>query len=323
MSVFKKILVPTDFSENAASVFEYVRWLAKNNNAKVDLIHVIPRKTYLEVSEEVMGNPRKIPTKHNELREKLQRRLEEKLKQNIPEAHRGKILITDRVKVARGIVDYAEEKAYDLVVIGSRGKGKSIFKRGSVTLRLIRLSQTPVLSFNKKHPAELNNILMPTDGSKLSFEALSTVLSFAEKTEASIELLSVLEYDFDKIIMLGGNPELTEYAVIGQKKEILENLENRIEKSEDYSFVNPPTIEGAEIQTKSGKAIPLKITLIQNISAHHQIVEYADQYAELVIMTTHGKSGISKILLGSVAEKIVRHLEVPLLVIKPELMKRK
>ncbi len=321
MSTIKKILVPTDFSENAASVFEYVRWLAKNNKAKVDLIHVIPRMTYLEVSEEVMGNPLKIPIKHNELREKLYRRLEEKLKQNIPEANRGKILITDRVKVARGIIDHAKEKEYDLIVIGSRGKGKTIFKRGSVTLRLIRLSQTPVLSFNKKSAASLQNILVPTDGSKTSFEALTTALEFAEKSEAEIELFSVLEYDFDKIIMLGGNPELTEYAIMGQKREILENLKSCIENSADFSFVDSPTIDGAEIQTQSGKTISLKITLEQHISAHNTIVEYANENAELVIMTTHGKSGIPKILLGSVAEKIVRHLEIPLLTIKPEFAK--
>src|SRR5699024_1077430 len=214
MPTFKNILVPTDFSENASSVFEYVRWLAKNNKAKIDLIHVIPMMTYLEVSEEVMGNPRKIPIKHGELRNKLYSRLEEKLNQNIPEVNRGKIYITDRVKVARGIISHTKEKEYDLIVIGSRGKGKTIFNRGSVTLRLIRLSQTPVLSFNKKMAAELNNILVPTDGSKTSFEALSTALNFAEKSDAKVELFSVLEYDFDKVIMLGGDPELKKYAMI-------------------------------------------------------------------------------------------------------------
>lgn len=317
MPDLKNILVPTDFSENSLNVFDYTRWLAERNKSTVDLIHVIPKISYLEVSEEVMGNPFKIQSKYQELRDRLTDKMVEKLESKFEIENRGKVYLNDGVRVAPGIVEHAEENDYDLIVIGSRGKGSSIFRRGSVTMRLIRLSRTPVLSFNKKIEAGIEKIIVPTDGSKLSFEALSTALKFAALCEASVELYSVLEFDFDRITLMGGDPRLSEYAAMGQKKEIVENLQKEIEKSSEFEFEDEPNLNGANI-LKGNKKIRLDICMEFDISAHTSIVEYANENSQLVIMTTHGRTGLSKVLLGSVAEKVVRHLEVPILTIKPK-----
>lgn len=317
MSAIKNILLPTDFSESAHNVFDYTQWLAKKHHAKIDLVHVIPKISYLEISEEVMGNPFKIQSKYAELREKLTGKLVDQLHSKFEEENRGKVYVNDGIRVAQGVINHSEDKKYDLIVIGSRGKGKSIFRRGSVTMRLIRLSTTPVLSFNKKIDAGIQNVLVPTDGSKLSFEALDTALRFAALCGASLELYSVLEFDFDRITLMGGDPKLSEYAAMGQKKEILENLQNHIDQSEDFKFADEPNLKGATILMGDQK-IELKITMEFDISAHSSIVDYADENAQMVVMTTHGRTGLAKILLGSVAEKVIRHVKTPILTIKPK-----
>lgn len=317
MSAIQHILLPTDFSESAHNVFDYTQWLAEKHQAKIDLIHVIPKISYLEISEEVMGNPFKIQSKYAELREKLTVKLVNQLDSKFAEENKGKVYVNDGVRVAQGIVNHAEDKDYDLIVIGSRGKGQSIFRRGSVTMRLIRLSTTPVLSFNKKFDAGIQNVLVPTDGSELSFEALDTALRFAALCGASIELYSVLEFDFDRITLMGGDPKLSEYAAMGQQKEILDNLQKQIESSHDFEFLNPPNLKGATIMMGNQK-IKLNITMEFDISAHSSIVDYANQNAQMVVMTTHGRTGLAKILLGSVAEKVIRHVETPILTIKPK-----
>lgn len=323
MPSFKKILVPTDFSKNASSVYTYTRWLAEKNDSLVDLVHVIPKMSYLEISEEVMGNPFKVQEKYLELREKLSMRLEKELEEEFAEKNRGEVHINDRVRIGRGIVEHSEKHKYDLIVIGSRGKGNSMFKRGSVTLRLIRLANTPVLSFNKPiEDTNFKNILMPTDGSKVSFEALTTAVKLAAQLDCSIELYSVMEFDFDKIKFSGGDTDLYNYVVEGQKKEILENLNEVVNNSSELTFKSPANFDEIEIAL-NGKTIKLNVTLANHVSAHSSIVNYANDKSDLVVMSTHGRSGISKLLLGSVAEKVVRHLEVPILTIKPDFARKK
>lgn len=321
MASFKNILVPTDFSENASNVFGYVRWLSEQYDSRVDLIHVIPKMTYLEISEEVMGNPFKMQEKYEELRVKLKNKLETEMEKHISKKNRGKVFVSGEVKVSRGIKEHSQETPYDLIVIGSRGKNGSIFKRGGVTQRLIRLSSTPVLSFNKEIAANIKTILMPTDGSRASFEALSVALDFAKRSNARIELFSVIEFDFDKVKLVGGDTSLWEIASESQKKDILNNLKGYIDQTEGYSFKEEPTLDGCIIHCSSGKKIEIDIQIEHEVSVHHRIVKHADKYAELVVMTTHGRSGLAKLLIGSVAEKVVRHLDIPVLTIKPEFAK--
>jgi len=321
MPFFKRFLIPTDFSESSLAIYEYVSWLAEKNNAKVDLIHVIPQISYLNISEEVMGNPFKVQEKYDQWVEKLYEKLNAELNKNISQSCRGEVFVSDNVRVAQGIIDQSQKKDYDLIIIGSRGRANGIFKRGSLSLRLIRQSKIPVLSFNRKPEEGAHKILMPTDGSKNSFAALETALKMAEQLNSSVILYSVLEFDFAKISLMGGDPSLSEMAAQGQKNEILRNFKESIEELEEYEFEIKLGVDGAEVRPKTGRMISVEIIMEQNISSHNSIVEFANENADLVVMTTHGRSGLSKILLGSVAEKVVRHLEIPALTIKPDSVK--
>lgn len=322
MPDIKNILLPIDFSENSSKVFKYVRKLATEHQAKVDLIHVIPKMTYLDLVENVLGNPFKIQNKFEELKVELSKRMEAYLEENFEEAYRGEVIISNDARVSNGIMEQEKVKDYQLIVIGSRENHNSLTARGSVTERLVRMANTPVLSFQKEFDEKLEHILLPTDGSKVSYEALELALDFAERNGASLKIFSVLEFDFDRVKLLGGDPKFSEYAIQSQRQEIIENLSREIERSTEYSFVRMPTLRGATIIRKGKGAIKVEIIIVQNISAHQAIVKYADENAQLVVMTTHGRSGIAKLLIGSVAEKVVRYLNIPVLTITPEFAKK-
>lgn len=321
MALFNRILIPTDFSKNANMVYAYVYALAEKYDFKVDLIHVIPKISYLEISEAVFGNPFKVQQKYIELRESLNKRLRNEMEIHIPRNHRGDVYVKGGVKVTESIIEHCHEQEYDLIVIGSRGEGNAVFKKGRVTEKLIRLSAVPVMSFTGAFSHQLTKITVPTDGSSLSFEAFSYALQLADHYQASIELYSVMDFDADRVAFMGGDPHLKSYIVEGLKKSILDELEKCVGQ-QGYEFKNEPNLEETLVLDHKGREITITIHIEENPSAHRAIVEYANDHADLVVMTTHGRSGMAKVLIGSVAEKVVRHVEVPVITIKPSLSKK-
>src|SRR5699024_6489873 len=89
----KKILVPTDFSENASVVFDFVKETAQRYGSTVDLIHIIPRLSYLTVSRDALGNPFEDKDRYRELRASLEKRLLEDMENHIPEENRGRVFL--------------------------------------------------------------------------------------------------------------------------------------------------------------------------------------------------------------------------------------
>jgi nucleotide-binding universal stress UspA family protein len=68
----------------------------------------------------------------------------------------------------------------------------------------------------------------------------------------------------------------------------------------------------------SSATINVQTVIKKRISAHYAITEYAEEHAHIVVMATHGRSGLSHLLLGSTAEKVARHLKLPVLTVKPD-----
>src|SRR5699024_5559571 len=113
----------------------FVRETAERYEAQVDLIHIIPRLSYLSVSRDALGNPFEDKDKYSRLREQLSERLEKDFKSQIPEENQGQTYLYYEHKPSEGIINHAQKEKYDLIMIASRGRGESLFSRGSVTER--------------------------------------------------------------------------------------------------------------------------------------------------------------------------------------------
>ncbi len=323
MITISKVLVPTDFSRGSEFAYRYANDLTKKFGGRVDLLHVIPAFQYLTESIKQLGLPFDMD---KQVYPALQKDSISKLKESsiefLDESVRGttKTLI-DR-KVDEAIVERAVELDYDLILIGAQGASENKLIHGTITERVIRFSTVPVLSVPPSIPNHpLRKLLIPTDASEVSLACLPYAVSMLDSLGGELTLFHVLE--------MYGNE--TENEVLAKSKNELEAITDLlIEKANHYlktsTEVKPKVkIVGIfnqySIQIHDGDTIrsyPLAVKVVRGVSSHFEIVDYANDYADMIIMTTHGKSGFKHILMGSTAETVARHSAVPVLTYKPK-----
>lgn len=140
------------------------------------------------------------------------------------------------------------------------------------------------------------NILFPTDFSKFSLAASKHVVDIAKEYGAKIHVLYVLE----KIppILTIRSIDLTEETIA---KSLIEDANNSLKKAKEKLLESGET----DIVTEFRKGID-----------YQEIVKYAkENEIDLIIMTTHGRTGLLHTLIGNVAEKVIRYSESPVLII--------
>lgn len=320
MAAIKKILVPTDFSENSKAVFSFVNETAKNYGAKADLIYVLSEASHhFRSMRDPLGNVFEDKDEYTRVREEFVERLRAFQKEHIDEAYRGEVFIVNEDKPAVAIADFAERNDYDLIMIASRGRGDSIFKRGSVTEKLIRISSTPVASVNKGYDPKIKKILVTTDGSQASFAVLPLALKIAEFNKATIDLLNIYEYESFAARTIGGDQG--RYTIKEMQDFVLKNLTRFVENNTNrLQFVEVPLSSSEAIDLRlgnDGPAIQVSIKGEKAFSAQQAIIEYALDHAQLVMIATRGRGMISNFFIGSTTEKVARHLKMPVITLKP------
>jgi nucleotide-binding universal stress UspA family protein len=139
------------------------------------------------------------------------------------------------------------------------------------------------------------SILMPTDGSPCSFQALEHGLGLAKALSAKVHFLYVLENPAQAIWIA---PESVPYGL-----ELLEDLKKAGEEAigKALALAREKGVE-ATGEVKEGVPIPT-------------IVEAARGF-DLLVMGTHGRTGLDKLLLGSVTEGVLHRVSVPVLVVR-------
>lgn len=323
MKQFKKILVPTDFSDNAPLAYRHAQEIARRFGAKVDFIHVIPMLKYFQDSMDHLEAPLNIADEelYPKAQEEAKHRLQKVMDEYLAEENKGEPIVNINRKPSRAIADAAKNRGYDLIVMSSKGEHETNLLRGSTTGKVIRESEVPVFSLDTGLTAEgLKRILLPTDGSMVSFSALPMALAIADIYEAEITLYHVEE--------LYGSPlnyEGSETSETG-KKNIYEAL---IDHLEDYLVQE--NIENVQIargtvdfedqfvitENASSRRVNFYTVIQRGVSAHLGIEEYASENADVVVMATHGHSGLTHFFLGSTTEKVAQLLDKPVLTVKP------
>ena len=144
---------------------------------------------------------------------------------------------------------------------------------------------------------KIKKILVPTDFSSFSFSALEYVGSLASLHGATVYLLHVESEPF--VVPPFPNVDFnTETVLRDTEKKSEELLHNVIAKKMKH-------IKNVVPMIRKGDAADVIVDVAQEIEA------------DLIVMATHGRTGLSHILVGSVAEKVVRHSTVPVLTVKP------
>ena len=138
------------------------------------------------------------------------------------------------------------------------------------------------------------SILVPLDGSKLAENILTEVEELAVLLHARLNLIYVSKAH----VLPGVDPTDAQVRVVNKAKQYLENLkEQLLTKNIDIQIHTPYGNPAAKIL---------------EVSRRHDI--------DLIAMSTHGRSGIGRWLLGSIADKVVRHSDVPILLLRSHKM---
>lgn len=207
------------------------------------------------------------------------------------------------VAAGPAILRYAKANDIDLITMGTHGRrGMRRMLMGSVAEEVVRHADRPVVTVRGAKdeatdvPPSIDQILVPIDFSEHSREALRTARGMADLYDARLDVLHVIEERLHPAFYVGGVQSIDELdpELDTKGKQALE------------TFVDEtpgPDVE-VVLHVVRGRAARRIPTFVQ---AHG---------IDLLALSTHGQTGLERFLLGSVAEKVIRHVECPVLTVK-------
>jgi len=318
---FKKILVATDFSEGSKIAYTYANELAHKFGGKVDLLHVIPTIKYFGESLSLMGLPLDMNKEvYPKLMDQCRGYIEDDLNNFIDKGVRGTAEVRIDLRPYEVIVDQANQ-AYDLLIIGTHGADSGSMIGGHMSDRVIRFSQVPVLSTPKGLPEKgIHRIVVPIDFSDLSWQSLHLAASLTAAVKGTLTLLYVKELYGAEGEVPQHRPNEDETDLI--RKKLFERFHTFASADNKFTFeVKPEPGEDFDwiVASLNSEVINIKVHTVVNygVSAHYEISDFANEHADLVVMTTHGRTGLSQVLLGSTTERVARHCHKAVLTIRP------
>jgi nucleotide-binding universal stress UspA family protein len=312
--MFKKILVPLDGSVEAETVIPYVRDLARRFESEVDILSI------------GLGNKRR---RVNQLLEDyVHHTLEHLQGHNV--VCRAVLLYSDsgqdgvgyaemsdgpamkgRGKVLYGgpadtILDYSKKHHVNLIVMATHGhSGLKRWWLGSVFEKVVSESVSPVLGIHSKYVREIDgdrtstfrHILVPLDGSEIGEAALQDAEAVALKTGARIDLLHVIP-----------EPHIIEARMLGTEfTDFVKAMHDAGEK-----YLN-------KVSSRLGeRGIDVTMKILAGDPATKIVDQARHDKADLIAMSTHGRSGIARWVLGSVADKILHESKIPMWLVRPK-----
>ena len=282
----RKILCPIDFSAGSHHAFRVAARLASELSAKLELVHswhLPPLAT---------GGEYPLPP--------------EALQGLVDDAERG---LTDTLTEAKRLgVEHVSSQLVsgspwerivelagptDLIVMGTHGRtGISRFLLGSVAEKVVRHAPCSVLVARPHgEPLPFQHIVVPIDFSESSRHAVEQAGDIASRTGARVTLLHVLELP----AIYRGQPPATYVQDVDRR------ASDQLDEWADV--VEQKTRSRVERLVRTGAPAAQALALVAE-----------DHSIDLVVVGSHGRTGMKRIVLGSVAEKLVRHSGLPVLV---------
>lgn len=140
----------------------------------------------------------------------------------------------------------------------------------------------------------MNKIIVPIDFSEYSEFALETAAILAKRNNADLLVLHMLELDKGSLINSGND----------QNQQMVFFLKLAEQKFEEY--LDKDYLEGVNVTP-----------IVKHFKVFSEVADVAEENdADMIVMGSHGSSGLSEIFVGSNTEKVVRHSEIPVLVVK-------
>lgn len=306
--MYKRILVPLDGSELSEVVFPYAKELAGRLDLDVILLHVhspeesetVPlHRAYIEHKAEII------------------KRQSKEVQQKIGIGPRGKaVQVRGELAVgypAEEILRYADENDIDLILMATRGRsGIRRWVMGSVADKVLQASSVPVWLVRAGLPEEIvydkwprRTILAPLDGSKLAEAVLPHVEALAKQRGAEL---------VDVILLRVCEPAVMP-AYFPPNIPVMPEEYIRLETA-GCKAIAEQYLAGVEKRLKNA-GLRVQSEVLAGEPAE-KIIDYANTHLfNLIVMSTHARSGLSRWTYGSVATKVLQGVSSPIFLVRP------
>jgi len=297
--MFTKILIPLDGSKTSEKVLPLARILAATLHLPVELLEVVDisaatahvaadKARYLDY---LLAEGESVSREH--------------LKEVAANFSGSKVVCTvERGKPAEVIIETAASEPGTLIAMATHGRsGVNRWLMGSVAEKVLRGSSNPLFLVRANDEdamspaAMIKSIVVPLDGSELAESVLPTVVEVAKTLDTEVVLCRA--YELAASAYYGSEDYLPNYDAMLLR--LKAEMESYLKEKADW-------LQACGLAHVSWVAF-------EGPSAE-QIADYSCQHPDaMVIMCTHGRSGVSRWVLGSVTEKVIRHCADPVLVL--------
>jgi len=285
----KRVLVATDFSEQAAKALEAAVALAARNRAEVHLIHALEVALPLfepyavVIPADWVGEARRLA------QEKLAKAHEVVRARGL-----GGTTHLGDVPAAHAIAERARELGADLVVMGTHGHtGLKHALLGSVAERTVEYAPCSVWTVKGEHAAEPRTIVVGIDLSTGGGEALAIAGDWAKGFGASVHVVHALHIPIPLVAPY--EVAIPEGVIEGARREAQRELEQAAK-----------SLSGLTVTTE-----------LASTPAHAALVDAAKRIsAQLIVTGSRGRTGLKHALLGSVAERTLRYAPCSVLTVR-------
>ncbi len=283
MGKYRKILVAIDGSESSRNALLQAFRFAVDEKCWITVTSVVPP---YDGEVELIGV--------KDIRAALRKPCEDALQDARKLAGQERALIKtvcEEGEAHERIVDLADAENCDLIIVGRRGlRPVERMLVGRVTARVIGHSQRDVLVVPNGTTVGWKTIVFATDGSKYSVLAAERAIAFASSYGGELKVLSVVDVP-------------TEFYA-----EAPQAVEDLVKKAKGFVADVKKQAEAAGVKAE---------TFVGEAEAYEAIIKLAkDEKADMIIIGSHGRTGLRRLLMGSVAETVIGYAPCPVLVVK-------
>jgi nucleotide-binding universal stress UspA family protein len=299
--MYDRILVPLDGSEVAEQVLPYVKLLARPGKVPITLLRVVEPIPYDLIAVAV-----RVPV--DEVNADIQANAQQYLEKMAAPLREESLPVSLKVlsdPAAACIVNEAAGAPGTLIAMSTHGRsGVSRWAFGSVTGKVIQTTANPLLIIRSSDDSTpeseivIDNVIAPLDGSELAEQILPHVADLAKNLDLSVTLLRITPSAGDYYRFM--DYPIPEFDDLPEQMDAqaLAYLENH------GKWLRQQGVTRVEERLSHG-------------SSAIAVTDFAKETPNnLIVMTTHGRSGVGRWILGSVADRVVRHSGDPVLVVR-------
>lgn len=308
--MYQTILVPIDGSDFSARALPVAVELARRTGAMIHLALAHDPSSYIPFVPGEVAVPVYDAARVREHRE-ADRAL---LDHEVAALAAAGVRVTGALlegTVIESLVEYGQQVASELTIMSTHGRGGfARLRLGSVTTTYLTRATTPVLLVHGAGKEEGSQsastfptgvLLCPLDGSPFAERILPHASGFADTCGMTLALFSVTTPHAVGMAPFATEALLSDPSVLEQEERDRLGYLSRL-----AATTAPGTTSSGVIDMSIGRAI---------------LDEAARCGAGAIAMATHGRGGIARLVLGSVADEVIRHSTLPMLIYRPEVSK--